>query len=152
MQLFVHCWCQRDVHHNRCFVHRWCWRDVHHDSAGTTYTASADAMYSTTGAGEDNEHDRERSEATSCCNKRCGRGRRRWRQTTSNLREQARRIQRRAHMQHEKLFSGQRKHPGAAHCPQCVGCTTTDDVSALLSTPCNKNEGYRPRERQVLSI
>ena len=46
------------------------------------------------------------------------------------------------------LYSGQRRHPGAAHCPQCVGCTTTDDVSALSSTPCNKNEGYRPRERQ----
>ena len=53
-------------------------------------------------------------------------------------------------MQHEKLFffSGQRKHPGGAHCPQCVGCTTTDDVSALSSTPCNKNEGCWPRERQ----
>ena len=59
-------------------------------------------------------------------------------------------------MQREKnffffSFPGQRKHPGAEHCPQCVGCTTTDDVSALLSTPCNKNERYRQRERQESS-
>ena len=48
-------------------------------TTGVSYTACAGAMYTTTGAGEDNEHDRERSEATSCCNNRCGIGRRRWR-------------------------------------------------------------------------